>query len=134
MKSLSILLIDDDKIERLKFLKVCKKINIHNAIWEAPNGAIALDILQKKNFTFDLIISDINMPKMDGFEFLKSLKTYQESKLIPVVMMSTSENIEDLERCYKLGISGYFSKPLKYKEYLSKVTSLLEYWGKANLA
>ncbi|MHB0755502.1 response regulator [Polaribacter sp. M15] len=134
MKSLSILFVDDDKIERLKFLKVCKELNVHNAICLASNGAIALDILQKENFTFDLIISDINMPRMDGFEFLELLNTYQESKMIPVVIMSTSEDIKDLEKCYKLGISGYFSKPLKYKEYLSKVTSLLEYWGKANLA
>ncbi len=134
MKSLSILFVDDDKIERLKFQKACKQINIHNTICEATNGKVALEILQKENFTFDLIISDINMPKMNGFEFLKSLNTYQKSKFIPVVIMSTSEDILDLKKCYKLGVSGYFSKPLKYIDYLNKVTSLLDYWSKANLA
>ena len=134
MKSLSILLVDDDKIERLKFKKACKEINPNNMIFEAINGEAALSLLHQKNFSFDLIISDINMPRMDGFEFLSALKTNVKSKYIPVVIMSTSEHTEDLNKCYKLGISGYFSKPLQYSEYLKKVTSLLQYWDKANLA
>lgn len=134
MKSLSILLVDDDKIERLKFQKACKEINSNNIIFEAINGEAALSLLDQENFSFDLIISDINMPRMNGFEFLSALKANLKSKYIPVVIMSTSENKEDLDKCYKLGISGYFSKPLKYSEYLKKVTSLLQYWDKANLS
>lgn len=133
MKSLSILLVDDDKIERLKFQKVCKAINSNNTIFEATDGEIALSLLHKNNFDFDLIISDINMPRMNGFEFLTALKQHKKSKYIPVVIMSTSECKDDLKKCYKLGISGYFSKPLKYAEYLKKVTSLIEYWDRASL-
>ena len=130
---LSILLVDDDKIERLKFQKACKEINLNTIISEAKNGEIALEILKEENFAFDLIISDINMPRMNGFEFLSALKKYKKSKYIPVIVMSTSENKKDLKKCYKLGVSGYFSKPLQYKEYFKKVSSLLEYWDRASL-
>jgi len=133
MKSLSILLVDDDKIERLKFKKVCQKISFDNSIFEAVNGEEAFSILKDKNNSFDLIITDINMPRMDGFEFLTALKSNSKFKTIPVVIMSTSESKIDLEKGYEIGISGYFSKPLKYKDYINKVTSLLEYWGKASL-
>lgn len=133
MKSLSILLVDDDKIERLKFKKACKEVNSGSTVFEAQNGELALNALNNSEFSFDLIISDLNMPRMDGFEFLSALKNNVKYKYIPVVIMSTSESKVDLERCYELGISGYFSKPLKYSEYIKKVTSLLEYWGKASL-
>lgn len=133
MKPLSILLVDDDKIERLKFKKACKEININNTVVEAVNGEAALSILQQKDHSFDLIISDINMPRMNGFEFLSALKRFKKFKYIPVVVMSTSEQKKDLKKSYKLGISGYFSKPLKYSDYLMKVSSLLEYWDKATL-
>lgn len=133
MKSLSILLVDDDKIERLKFKKVCQKINFESNIFEAKNGENALTLLANSKNSFDLIISDLNMPRMNGFEFLTALKKNPKFKNIPVVIMSTSDRKCDLERCYKLGISGYFTKPLKYTEYTNKVTSLLEYWEKASL-
>ncbi|MCL4139255.1 UNVERIFIED_CONTAM: hypothetical protein GTU68_025163 [Idotea baltica] len=70
------------------------------------------------------------MPKMDGFEFIKTLNQHPKFKYIPVVVMSTSDNKIDLERCYELGVSGYFTKPLKYSDYIKNVTSLLEYWQK----
>jgi CheY-like chemotaxis protein len=134
MKSLSILLVDDDKIERLKFKKVCKEINFDVIIFEAENGENALKFLKDKKNSFDLIISGLNMPVMNGFELLSALKKKSKFKYIPVVIMSTSEDKLDLKKCYKLGVSGYFSKPLKYPEYLEKVSSLLYYWYKANLA
>lgn len=133
MKSLSILLVDDDKIEKLKFNKACKELNLNCTVLEAEDGEEALKFLNDDKFSFDLIITDLNMPRMDGFEFLSALKKNVKFKYIPVVIMSTSESKIDLERCYELGISGYFSKPLKYAEYLEKVTLLLNYWEKANL-
>jgi CheY-like chemotaxis protein len=133
MKSLSILLVDDDKIERLKFNKVCKEVKSERTIFEAINGEEAFAFLDNKIYSFDLIITDINMPRMDGFEFLSSLRNHPKYKSIPVVVISTSERNIDLKRAYQLGISGYFSKPLKYSEYKKKVTSLLEYWDSVSL-
>ncbi|TXD51357.1 MULTISPECIES: response regulator [unclassified Polaribacter] len=133
MKSLSILLVDDDKIERLKFKKVCQKFDFESIILEAINGENALKLLEDYKVSFDLIVSDLNMPRMYGFQFLVALRSNPKFKYIPVVIMPTSESKSDLERCYRLGVSGCFKKPLKYSEYINKVVTVLEYWGKVSL-
>ena len=134
MRPLSILLVDDDEIQRLKFKKVCENIQLKSTVIEAENGEKALAILDDEKTSFDLIISDLNMPVMNGFEFLVKLKRSLKLKNIPVVIMSTSNKNEDLKRCYKLGVCGYFTKPLEYLEYSSKVTSLLNYWRKCEVS
>lgn len=128
MKSLSILLIDDDEIERIKFKKVSRETKFIGTVMEANNGAIAITLLENKNYSFNLIITDINMPKMNGFEFLKELRNNRSFKKIPVVIMSSSNDLKDLKKCYEYGISGYFIKPLQFADYISKVASLLGYW------
>ena len=70
---------------------------------------------------------------MNGFDFLIQLKRNIKLKHIPVVIMSTSKNSEDLKRSYKLGVCGYFTKPFEYKEYASNVITLLEYWKKCKI-
>ena len=134
MKTLTILLVDDDKIERLKFKKVCQRVNFKSNIIEAKDGETALLLLNDGKTDFDLIISDLNMPRMDGFEFLATLRNNSELQNIPIVIMSTSQRKIDLDKCYKFGISGYFTKPLKFSDYSNRVVSLLEYWNKASLS
>lgn len=130
MKPLSILLVEDDEIERLKFKKVCENVKFITNISIAYNGEKALDLLNNDKNSFDLIISDLNMPRMNGFEFLTKLKS-SEHKNIPIVIFSTSDNDIDLKKCYSLGIAGYFTKPIKHSDYIAKTTSLLEYWHKS---
>ncbi len=134
MEPLKILLIDDDEIQRMKFKKACREISFKTIISEAINGENALSFLNDKSSYFDLIISDLNMPKMNGFEFLKNLKNRTDYKNTPVVIMSSSNNKSDLKKCFDIGVSGYFTKPTKYSEYVSKVISLLEYWSKSEFA
>ena len=134
MRSLCILLVDDDKIERLKFKKVCQEANFKSNIIEAKDGETALLLLDDCKTPFDLIISDLNMPGIDGFEFLSTLKNNSKLKNIPIVILSTSQRKIDLDRCYKFGISGYFTKPLKFSDYSDSVISLLKYWDKASLS
>ncbi len=133
MKSLSILLIDDDQIERMKFKKVCEKNKSRHSIFEANNGEKAINLLSNIENSYDLIVLDLNMPKMNGFEFLRKLKKDKLLKYIPVVIMTTSNNYEDLKECYKIGVAGYFCKPLQLKEYTNKVLTLLNYWEKSEL-
>lgn len=133
MKSLSILLIDDDEIERMKFRKICEKNNFSHSISEANNGEVAIKLLNNTDNSFDIIILDLNMPKMNGFEFLKILKSDENLKYIPTIIMSTSSNFNDVKDCYKFGIAGYFKKPLHFNDYSSKIISLLNYWGENEL-
>ena len=131
MKSLSILFIDDDEIERLKFKKVCESFNKDISILEADNGKNALVLLNNEQNNFDLIVSDLNMPIMDGFEFLKELKKESNYKKLPVVIISSLDDKETIDQCYKLGIASYFTKTQQFSDYKTKVTSILNYWHKA---
>lgn len=127
MKSLSILLVDDDEIIRLKFKKVCKNLNVNHTIVEAENGEKALAVL--KNHHFDLIVSDLKMPVMNGIEFIKQVKKVDELKQIPIVVMTTSTDHEDMESCNGLKIEGYFIKSLNFSEYKIEVSSIINYWS-----
>lgn len=127
MKSLSILLVDDDEIIRLKFKKVCKDLNVNHSIVEAENGEKALAVL--KDHHFDLIVSDLKMPVMNGIEFIKEVKKVDEFKNIPIVVMTTSTEHEDMESCNGLNIEGYFIKSLNFSEYKIEVSSIVNYWS-----
>lgn len=126
MKPLSILLVEDDEIIRLKFKKVCKSLGKSDTIIEAENGLKALAVL--KDHYFDLIISDLRMPVMDGVSFLKQVKQNKSLKDLPVVIMTTSEEEEDFKACNQLGAAAYFKKSLKFSEYEKKVLEILDYW------
>lgn len=132
MKSLNYLLIEDDEIERLKFVRVLKKNNYPYKLTEAKNGEEALDILEKQDAP-DIILLDLNMPKMNGLEFLRILKSNPKLKYVPIIILSTSNNHRDLKQCYEEGIAGYIVKPLKYEDYVSKIKALVEYWSKNEL-
>ncbi len=128
MKHISLLLIDDDEIERMKFKRVCQKHNYPHTIIEARNGEVALDILKNQETLPHIILLDLNMPKMNGIEFLAALKSDTCLKYIPIIVMSSSDNDKDVKECYELGIAGYIIKPLHFKEYSKRIVSLLEYW------
>ena len=69
------------------------------------------------------------MPKMNGLEFLKILKSNPDLRYTPVVILSTSNNHNDLKESYEAGIAGYIVKPLKYEDYEHKIKCLIEYWS-----
>ena len=129
---MTILLIEDDAIEILKFNRSLIKLREVHELIEAHNGENALDILAE-NSQIDLILLDLNMPKMNGFEFLKQLRTDPNLKYIPTVVLTTSINISDLKQAYSIGIAGYLVKPLKYEDYVLKIASLLNYWKQNEL-
>ena len=127
--SLHILLIEDDTIEIMKFNRVLSSLKLNHEITEVNNGEEALDLLQNAKRLPDIILLDLNMPKMNGIEFLQILKNNEVFKFIPTIILTTSNNERDVLECYKIGIAGYILKPLKYEEYRSKIRSLLEYWS-----
>ena len=129
---MTILLIEDDAIEILKFNRSLIKLREVHELIEAHNGENALDILAE-NSQIDLILLDLNMPKMNSFEFLKQLRTDPNLKYIPTVVLTTSINRSDLKQAYSIGIAGYLVKPLKYEDYVLKIASLLNYWKQNEL-
>lgn len=127
--SLKILLIEDDQIEVMKFNRAVAKLEVAHKIQNAEDGEVALRLLEERDRLPNLILLDLNMPKINGVEFLSILKNDEILKYIPVVVLSTSSNKRDLLECYKLGIAGYVLKPLKYEEYVEKIKKVLSYWS-----
>lgn len=128
-EKLSILFIEDDVIETMKMNRTINKLQLPHAIKEAKNGEQALKILNNKDSLPDLIFLDLNMPKINGLEFLKILKKDEVLKYIPTIVLTTSNNRKDVLECYKTGIAGYILKPLKYEDYISRIEKILAYWS-----
>jgi CheY-like chemotaxis protein len=128
-KNLKILLIEDNLIEIMKMKRTISLLKLGHTMQEAKNGEEALKILEDKSNFPDIILLDLNMPKMSGIEFLTIIKSSDEFKHIPTIILTTSDNQKDLFECYRIGISGYVLKPLKYDDYVKKIESVLNYWS-----
>ena len=128
-RKLNILLIEDDAIEVMKMNRTISKLGLGHNIMEANNGELALKRLEEKSSLPDIILLDLNMPKINGIEFLTILKKDKDLHHIPTIILTTSKNNKDLIECFRIGISGYIIKPLKYEDYVSKIEKILEYWS-----
>ncbi len=128
-KKLTILLIEDDAIEVMKLQRTIKSLSLDHTVAVANDGEEALGYLQNDEVHPDIILLDLNMPKLNGVEFLSILKNDENLKYLPTIMLTTSSNPKDLKECYRLGIAGYVIKPLQYDDYVSKIKLLLEYWA-----
>lgn len=124
-KELEILLVDDDRIEFMKLSRATASKN-HNVVL-SKNGAEAIE--QLNTYIPDVILLDLNMPDTNGIEFLTYLKNHEKLKYIPTVVLTTSNNKDDIYQCYTIGIAGYFLKPLRYEDYETKINSILDYWS-----
>ncbi len=124
---LNILLVEDDEIETLKFERAFKKLGYNHNVYNARNGEEALSLceLEQPN----LILLDLNMPKMNGLEFLILLKNNESLKFIPAVVFTTSNNHQDLIKSYEIGVAGYIVKPLRYEAYVNQIEKIINYWA-----
>jgi CheY-like chemotaxis protein len=113
----------------MKMKRTISLLKLNHTISFANNGEEALEILEDKGQFPDLILLDLNMPKLSGIEFLTILKSNKDIKHIPTVILTTSDNQKDLEECYRMGVSGYILKPLKYDNYVQKIENVLSYWS-----
>ncbi|MDP5106013.1 response regulator [uncultured Polaribacter sp.] len=128
-KSLKILLVEDNLIEIMKMKRTLSLLKLKHTLHEAKNGEEALNFLEDRSNIPDIILLDLNMPKINGIEFLRILKSKDDLKHIPTIILTTSSNQKDLLECYRTGMSGYILKPLKYEEYVKKIEVVLSYWS-----
>ncbi|MEM8998932.1 MAG: response regulator [Bacteroidota bacterium] len=124
---MNVLFIEDDMIETMKMQRAVSKFQLKHKIVEAKNGEEALALLNEGNLP-DIILLDLNMPRMSGIEFLSVLKKNPKLKYLPTIILTTSENRVDLLKCFEIGIAGYIIKPLKYEDYEEKLRKVFEYW------
>ncbi len=129
-----ILLVEDDHVDVMNVQRAFKKNNINNPLHIAYNGVEALNMLRGSNGKPKLtpipqiILTDINMPKMNGLEFIKELREDPDFKSISVFVMTTSNDEQDKFEAYKLNVAGYIVKPLSFEKFVSSVAILNSYW------
>lgn len=127
---LSILLVEDDEVDIMNVKRAFKKNNITNPIQVARNGLEAIDLLRKPGALLPkVIILDINMPRMNGIEFLKEIRKDDKLKMISVFVMTTSNQDSDKINAYDLNVAGYILKPLSFEKFVSSVATLNSYWS-----
>ena len=125
MKKTTILLIEDDELDIISVERSLKKIESGYELHTAYNGIEALKMLRNPNFLIpDVILLDINMPRMNGIEFLKVIREDKNLKDLKVFIMTTSSEGDDRSEAEKLGISGYIIKPLNYTENTKRSDSM----------
>lgn len=129
MRDLKILLIEDDQIETLKFERILNTFSQKHEQQNASNGEMAIELLNNQKELPNIIFLDLNMPKMNGLEFLNILKNDERLYHIPVVVLTTSNNYNDIIESYREGIAGYIMKPLKYDAYKSQLKIIIDYWS-----
>jgi len=124
MKKLRALIVDDSSVMRKIVERSLRQAGIEFAeVREASNGAEGLGAL--KNETMDLILCDINMPVMDGLEFLRQLQTVDNAKGVPVVMITTEGSESHVVQALSIGARGYIRKPFTPEQVKEHVIPLL---------
>jgi len=119
---MKILIVDDDKTTR-KLLSLYLKEGSFSVI-TAENGLDAMEKLGSE--TIQLVMTDLNMPFMDGIEFIKTMKSNHRTAHIPALMLTAETDGEEKERAFKAGADGYLSKPVTAEEVIAKIKRMLE--------
>jgi CheY-like chemotaxis protein len=136
-----ILLAEDNPNDVELTLMALAEYNLANEVVVAQDGEEALDYLYRRG-KFQLIkdgnpvvvLLDIKMPKVDGLEVLKQIKSDPALKMIPVVILTSSREDQDLVESYRLGVNAYVVKPVDFHEFLEAIKQLGLFWGIINLA
>lgn len=129
---IEVLLVDDDEADVLLTTQMLKRGKLLLEVKVANDGEEALELLkeliERGESLPDLILLDINMPRLNGFDTLKRLRQEEALKGIPVVMLTTSDAPQDVKRVYELGANCYISKPVTFDQFQKVITLLKEFW------
>lgn len=136
MKGKQILLIEDNPDDAKLTLRALAKSRVANEVVVAHDGVEAMEYLQclgkfsgrNPDMLPQLILLDLKMPKMDGLEFLQRIRSDEKTRLLPVVVLTTSSEDRDRIESYKLGANSYVRKPVDFNQFVDAVQHLGLYW------
>jgi CheY-like chemotaxis protein len=124
-----ILLVEDDQVDTMTVTRALKEIHVMNPVVHRENGEDALNYLEDDpNDKPCLILLDLNMPIMNGIEFLQAVKNNDRFRCIPVVVLTTSDEQQDKLNSFNLGVAGYIAKPVDYRQFVEVMRSVNAYW------
>jgi len=130
----SILLLEDDEIDVAAIKRALKELNIKNPLVVCENGDKGLEWLRANLHTPPaVILTDIDMPVMNGMEFLDKIKRDPDLQKLPVVILSTFREEQDRAKAFKLGVAGYMIKPIDASKYRSILKIIADYWQSSEL-
>lgn len=124
-----ILLVEDDQVDVMTVKRALKEIKVTNPVVNLENGEEALKYLRDPESEKPcIILLDLNMPIMNGIEFLQVMKHDSQLKRIPVIMLTTSEEQQDKINSFDLGVAGYMAKPVDYRQFVEVMRTIDAYW------
>jgi CheY-like chemotaxis protein len=130
----SILLVEDDVVDMMSVKRALKDIKVTNPLVHVENGEEALEYLRShENEQPAIILLDLNMPKMNGHEFLNIMKKDDSLKRIPVIVLTTSQGELDKVQSFDLGVAGYMIKPVDYQQFVEVMRTIRLYWTLSEL-
>jgi two-component system, response regulator len=140
MDARSILLVEDNRDDELLTLDALRSAGVKNPVTVVRDGAEALDYLfGKGNFAAreenpqpSVVLLDLKLPKISGLEVLRRIKSDDRTRRIPVVVLTTSSEQEDMHKCYGHGANSYVRKPMAFEKFLEAVRHLGQYWTVVN--
>lgn len=136
MNEVEVLLVEDNPSDAELTMRALKKSNLANKLFHVKDGAEAIDFLFSQGAYTDhrvesgpkVVLLDLKLPKVDGIEVLRKIKSDDRTRKIPVVVMTSSREDRDLNECYQLGVNGYVVKPVEFDDFARAVSQLGLFW------
>ena len=129
-RALTILLVDDDEVDVMTVKRAFTKANITNKVYVATNGVEALEMLRGPDLptTRRIVLLDLNMPRMNGIEFLREIRKDPQLMNLTVVVLTTSNEDRDRVEAFQLNVAGYLLKPVTFSDFAEVMATLNKYW------
>ena len=134
-RMLNILLAEDDTVDVLNVRRAFEKNRILNPLYVAGDGLEALEMLRSGKVPADrrIVLLDLNMPRMNGIEFLRELRSDPQLAPTPVIVLTTSNDERDRVDAYNLNVAGYLLKPVTFVNFVEVMATLNKYWSLVEL-
>lgn len=139
---MEILLVEDNPNDAELAILAIRQARFTGRIAHVDDGVKALDFLHGTGSFADragarpprVVFLDLKLPRIDGIEVLRRVKNAESLRAIPVVMLTSSQELSDVDECYRLGVNSYVVKPVNFDEYQTMITGLVTYWTRLNQA
>ena len=129
-----VLLVEDDSIDAMTVKRALLDLGLQTLIVRSTNGEEALQYLRDDTSEKpSIILLDLNMPKMNGIEFLRIIKSDEKLKTIPVIVLTTSKEDHDVIDSFELSVAGYMIKPVDYWQFVEVMKTINMYWTLSEL-
>ena len=134
-RALNLVLVEDDEVDVMNVKRAFQKNHIANPLFVATNGVEALELLRGGKIPRErrMVLLDLNMPQMNGIEFLRELRRDPELHSTPVVVLTTSNDERDRIEAYDLNVAGYLLKPVTFSNFCDVMATLNKYWALVEL-